>query len=184
MTIRYSDENLKKDKVFANKMKFAQMAKCVNCPIRLACAKYLESKNNLTPDGSIITGYSPRHGQNPQDESEGVSADRTDNIRVLLEDCPLVSIIGRSDALIASMDKACKDKKERRAKVELRYLKRMKMEASVKDYLVSIGADSSDSNIFDLAREKGITGYTGSIDQNTQLLSSLRNAGKLNKLIE
>ena len=50
---------------------------------------------------------------------------------------------------------------------------------SVVDYLKSIGKDSSFSARKNLAGQYGITGYTGTADQNTKLLNSLRNGGSV-----
>lgn len=45
---------------------------------------------------------------------------------------------------------------------------------SIVDYLKSVGKDSSYESRSTLAQEKGIQGYTGTAEQNTQLLGSLR----------
>ncbi|MGD2351923.1 N-acetylmuramoyl-L-alanine amidase [Bacillus subtilis] len=49
---------------------------------------------------------------------------------------------------------------------------------SIVDYLTSIGEDSSFSNRAKLAKSVGITNYTGSAHDNTELLNKLRNGSK------
>lgn len=50
--------------------------------------------------------------------------------------------------------------------------------ASIVDYLKSKGQDSSYNNRKNLANQYGITGYTGTASQNTNLLKAMQGGGQ------